>query len=254
MVKASLIVFALFAICFLLGSIPWGLVISKVFYKTDIRQHGSGNIGTTNAMRTLGKVGGSAVFVLDFAKGIASGLIALAVAAFLVTENPATKLPWLVPLFTFVTGDKMAAMDMATLETAQQICLAVAFLGCIWGHIFSPWLGFKGGKGIAVAVGCLFSTFGPVGACLELAIFIVLVVATRYVSVGSIAAAVACPFFSLYFFWGNWFSIAVCSLAAVTVIWAHRGNIDRLRKGTESRIGDKKKAAAQTSSTSASEN
>ncbi|MBQ3106798.1 MAG: glycerol-3-phosphate 1-O-acyltransferase PlsY [Eggerthellaceae bacterium] len=242
MVKASLILLALFAVCFLLGSIPWGLVISKVFYKTDIRQHGSGNIGTTNAMRTLGKVGGSVVFVLDFAKGIASGLIALGVANFLVSENPVTGLPWITPLMTAVTGDKMLAMDLSTLDTAEGICLSVAFLGCIWGHIFTPWLGFKGGKGIAVAVGCLFSTFGPVGACLELAIFIVLVLATRYVSVGSIAAAVACPFFALYYFWGNPFAIALCTLAAATVVWAHRGNIERLRKGTESRVGSKKKA------------
>ena len=59
-----------FVVSFLLGSIPWGVIISKVFYHTDIREHGSGNIGTTNAMRTMGKVGGSAVFVLDFGKGI----------------------------------------------------------------------------------------------------------------------------------------------------------------------------------------
>ena len=70
-----------FVISFLLGSIPWGVIISKVFYHTDIREHGSGNIGTTNAMRTMGKVGGSAVFVLDFGKGIVSGLIAAAAAA-----------------------------------------------------------------------------------------------------------------------------------------------------------------------------
>ena len=120
--------------------------------------------------------------------------------------------------------------------------LAVAFLGCVWGHIFCPWLGFKGGKGIAVAVGCLFVTFGWVGACLELLIFIVLVVATKRVSIGSIAAALSCPFFSLYYFWGDWIAVALCTLAGLTVVWAHRGNIKRLRDGTESRIGDKKKA------------
>ena len=120
--------------------------------------------------------------------------------------------------------------------------LAVAFLGCTWGHIFSPWLKFKGGKGIAVAVGCLFVTFGWVGACLELLIFAVLVVATKHVSVGSIAAAAACPFFALYFFWGDWLAWACCTIAALTVVWAHRGNIARLRAGTESRIGQKKEA------------
>ena len=120
--------------------------------------------------------------------------------------------------------------------------LAVAFLGCTWGHIFSPWLKFKGGKGIAVAVGCLFVTFGWVGACLELLIFAVLVVATKHVSVGSIAAAATCPFFALYFFWGDWLAWACCTIAALTVVWAHRGNIARLRAGTESRIGQKKEA------------
>lgn len=246
MIKALLIIGALFVVCFLLGSIPWGVIISKVFFKTDIRQHGSGNIGTTNAMRSLGKVGGASVFVLDFAKGLVSGLIALAVAGFLATENPVTGLGWLVPLLVGVTGDKMLAMDLATLQMAQHICLAVSFLACIWGHIFSPWLGFKGGKGIAVAVGCLFAVFGPVGAWLELAIFIVLVVVTRYVSVGSVAAAAACPFFSLYYFAGNWFAIALCTVAALTVIWAHRENIARLRAGTERRIGDKKQQRTTT--------
>ena len=122
-------------------------------------------------------------------------------------------------------------------------CWPWRFSAALWGHIFSPWLEFKGGKGIAVAVGCLFVTFGWVGACLELLIFAVLVVATKHVSVGSIAAAAACPFFALYFFWGRlagtW---ACCTIAALTVVWAHRGNIARLRAGTESRIGQKKEA------------
>ena len=103
-------------------------------------------------------------------------------------------------------------------------------------------MGFKGGKGIAVAVGCLFSAFGPVGALLEIAIFAVLVVATKYVSVGSIAAAAACPFFALYFFWGNPVAFVLCLLVGLTVVWAHRENIARLRAGTENRIGSKKKA------------
>lgn len=241
MFKAALILLALFAVAFLLGSIPWGVIISKVFFKKDIRNEGSGNIGTTNAMRSMGKVGGASVFLLDFGKGLLSGVIALCVAAFLMTENPATGDPWLVPLLTFATGDKMLAYDLALAsQTARHLCLGIAFLGCVWGHIFSPWLGFKGGKGIAVAVGCLFMVFGFVGAWLELAIFIVLVLATRYVSVGSVAAAAACPFFSLYYFWGSWFTVALCTVAAVTVIWAHRENIARLLAGTERRIGGKK--------------
>ena len=205
----ALLIGGLFLICFFLGSIPWGVVISRVFYNTDVREHGSGNIGTTNAIRAMGKVGGYAVFVLDFGKGLASGFIALAFGQ----VNPGL----------------------------TQLLLGVSFLASVWGHIFSPWLKFKGGKGIAVAIGNLFVTFGPIGAILELLIFGVLVVATRYVSVGSIASAAACPFIALYFYWGAWPAWAVISIGALTVVWAHRANIARLRDGTESRVGDKRK-------------
>ena len=198
-------------ITFLLGSVPWGLVISKVFYGKDLRKEGSGNIGTTNAIRSMGKVGGYAVFVLDFGKGVLSGFIGL----------------WIAGAFG-LTGE------------AAHLATAVTFFGCTYGHIFSPWLGFKGGKGIAVAVGCLFVTYGPVGALLELAIFIVLVPLTRRVSIGSIAAAAACPFFGLYYFWGNWIGVLLCAVTGLTVVWAHRENIQRLMNGTERRIGEKK--------------
>ena len=78
---------ALFVVSFLLGSIPFGLIISKVFYHTDIREHGSGNIGTTNAIRTMGKVGGYSVFVLDFGKGVLSGVLALVAADYLTSTG-----------------------------------------------------------------------------------------------------------------------------------------------------------------------
>lgn len=225
----------LFLIAFLLGSIPWGVIISRAFYHTDVREHGSGNIGTTNAMRTLGKVGGSAVFILDFGKGVLAGVIATLFASQVLTDLTALRE---LCIATGITGPNPD--DTAVLFRTTQICLSIAFLGCIWGHIFSPWLKFKGGKGIAVAVGCLVSTFGLTGTLLELAIFIILVVATKYVSVGSIAAAFVCPFFALYFFGGNGIAIVLCFIAAITVIWAHRENIARLRAGNENKIGSKK--------------
>lgn len=221
--QEALVAAALFVAAFLLGSIPFGLIISKVFYHTDLREHGSGNIGTTNAIRTMGKVGGYSVFVLDFGKGLLSGVLAWAFST------------------NFLPGGGLEPGALFSYDTM----LAVAFLGCTWGHIFSPWLGFKGGKGIAVAVGCLFVTFGVVGACLELAIFIVLVIVTKRVSIGSIAAAAACPFFALYYFWGDWLAVVLCAIAGLTVVWAHRENIKRLRAGTESKIGDKKKKAQE---------
>lgn len=218
----SLVAIGLFVVSFLLGSIPFGLIISKVFYHTDLREHGSGNIGTTNAIRTMGKVGGYAVFVLDFGKGLLSGALAGVAASMALGQG--VELTALVNQATF---------------------MGLAFLGCVGGHIFSPWLGFKGGKGIAVAVGCLFVVFGPVGALLELAIFIVLVVVTKRVSFGSIVAAGSTPFFAAYFFLFTTFAPlawAFCTIAGLTVVWAHRENIKRLCAGTESKIGDKKKA------------
>ena len=240
MMSCLIFIVLIFAAAFLLGSVPWGLVISKIVYKKDIRDEGSGNIGTTNAMRSLGKIGGASVFLLDFGKGLLSGFIALSVAAWIVESNGDGALE----VCLLFIGDKIDAHSAMIDGYFAQICVTMSFLGCVWGHIFSPWLGFKGGKGIAVAVGCLFMVFGPVGALLELSIFIVLVLLSRYVSLGSVAAAAACPFFSLYYFWGNWPAIVLCTVAAVTVVWAHRGNIQRLLAGNERRIGDKRKKEA----------
>lgn len=240
MVIAWLTLAAVVLLTFLMGSVPWGLVISKVFYHKDLRNEGSGNIGTTNAMRSMGKVGGSAVFVLDFGKGIASGLIGVVLAQLLFSRDPSA----CASLLFLVPGASITNYSGADIQAFySSLATAVAFLGCTLGHIFSPWLGFKGGKGIAVAAGCLFVTFGFVGGFIEILIFAVLVVATRYVSVGSLAAACVCPFLALYFCHGNVLSWVCCFLAAAMVIWAHRGNIQRLIGGCERRIGDKKKAA-----------
>jgi glycerol-3-phosphate acyltransferase PlsY len=220
MLPSTLLLLATLVITFLLGSIPWGIIISRLVYRTDIREHGSGNIGTTNAMRTLGKRGGAAVFLLDFGKGLLGGIIALLIFLYLM---PLVGLP--------PEESPLAKSDF----------LATALLGCVLGHIFSPWLKFKGGKGIAVAVGCVFLAFGWLATLIELALFIVLVLITRRVSVGSIAAAIVCPFMALWLFWNDWLAVALCTVVGLVIIWAHRGNMKRLLEGTESRIGDKKK-------------
>ncbi len=218
-----LVAFGVFAVTFLLGSIPWGLIISKTVYHFDIREVGSGNIGTTNAMRSMGKVGGVAVFLLDFGKGLISGFVGLGACWF------------------FLPVDGLVGDGGITYYSI----LAIATMGATLGHIFSPWLGFKGGKGIATAIGALFVAFGPIGACIELfGIFAVLVVLTRYVSVGSIMSAALCPVVSLYFMQGDPLGIACCAVTGGLVVWAHRENIQRLLSGTERRIGDKKRNAA----------
>ena len=239
MLAALAWIIGLFAVCFFLGSIPWGVIISRVFFHKDIRNEGSGNIGTTNAMRSMGKAGGAAVFVLDFGKGLLSG--ALATLAAPCVQGSVAVSAAQAGSYTSV----VVALTEPGISAVSALCLGVAFLGCVWGHIFSPWLGFKGGKGIAVAVGCLFFTFGPIGALLEIVVFAVLVVATRYVSVGSLAAAITCPFFACYYLWGHWAAIVVVTVGALTVVWAHRGNIARLRAGNERRIGTKGKDGAK---------
>lgn len=198
---------------FFIGSIPSGFIISKFMYHTDVRDKGSGNIGTTNVMRTLGTKAGIIVFIMDFCLGLFSGLFGLGISNFMQGGG-------------FIT---------------QNDLLAASFLGSVSGHIFCPWLGFKGGKGIATAVGNLFITFGPVGALLELAVFAVLLLITRRVSVGSLGSSVTCPFFALYFFWGDWLAVVCCAIAACCAVWAHRNNIKRLMNGTEPKMGEKKK-------------
>lgn len=228
----------LFVATFLLGSVPWGVIISRLAFHKDIRSEGSGNIGATNAIRTLGKVGGGAVFVLDFGKGLLAGFFAVLAAQALGAPHAGGTEPVMTYALVGVGFDKAEALLYAP-TAAYSVPLSIGFLGCVWGHIFSPWLKFHGGKGIAVAVGYLFFLFGPLWTLVELGVFIICVVATRYVSVGSIASAVVCPFIALYLYWGEWFAICVIALAAFTVVWAHRANMKRLAAGTESRIGSK---------------
>ena len=124
-----------FVITFLLGSIPWGVIVSKLAYKKDLRDEGSGNIGTTNAMRTLGKAGGAAVFVLDFGKGLLAGWLAVWVIAPMVAALPAE---------LTVSGGLYGAFATPALN-AVTLVAALAFAGCTLGHVFSPWLGWHGG-------------------------------------------------------------------------------------------------------------
>ena len=229
---------ALFLIDFTLGSIPWGVVISKIFYRKDLRDEGSGNIGTTNAFRAMGKKGGVAVFVLDFGKGLLAGWIGTLFAGLVSAE-----------LLTIYQGTGLLMKASANVwwygpANVAALAMALAFAGCTLGHIFSPWLGWKGGKGIAVAAACLVFVFGPVGFLIEVACFVIGIAVTRCVSVGSIAAAVACPLLALYFYWGQWVPWLIILATAGVVVWAHRANIQRLRAGTENKIGSKKKAEA----------
>ncbi len=217
-----------FAISFLIGSIPWGVVISKVFFKDDVRNYGSGNIGTTNMIRAFGKGAGYAVFILDFAKGVVSGFLAIGI----------------FQLFVACTMSSHGMVDVAGAalygSDCKNIMLSISFMACVWGHIFSPFLKLRGGKGIATAVGNEFVTLTPIGAIIELLVFGVFVAGTKYVSIGSIAASIACLPISLVIFWTNPIATAFMWVGALTVLWAHRENIKRLKRGSERKIGSKK--------------
>lgn len=199
-------------LAYLLGSIPFGFLAAK-FKGIDIRKQGSGNIGATNVLRILGKPAGISVLVLDGLKGFAAAA-------------------WLVDL-------TMAAFAIPAEH--QEILRILAGVCAVLGHNYTCWLRFKGGKGIATSAGVL-AALAPLAFVLVLALFILLMFLTGYVSVGSIGASLALPF-------ACWLTGASLTLILVTAalsalaIYKHRSNIQRLIRGTESRIGSRGKEA-----------
>jgi len=188
---------------FLVGSIPFGFLIAKS-RGIDIRQHGSGNIGATNVLRVVGKKYGITCFVLDFLKGLLP-----AVAAYQGIDGD-------LPL----AGTWQVATGLAT----------------ILGHNYTPWLGFKGGKGIATSAGVLLALL-PIELGVGLLAWVALFYTTRYVSVASIGAAVAIPIAVLAqsLMSGEWrpAHLVFALLVAFLATWRHRSNIKNLREGTE---------------------
>ena len=237
-------------VAFLLGSITFGLLIAKA-KGIDIRQQGSGNIGATNVLRVVGKKYGITCLLLDALKGFIPTALALNLIQ-IAGRNPTVPLG-LPEAWTL-------HIDLAQATTAQ-IAQITTGLCAILGHNYSPWVGFKGGKGIATSAGVLIALM-PAGVVLLIVVWLVLFRVTRYVSVASIGAAAALPLIthlgarfhhvdnnkSLPTLWeaGTWnkplfvFSIVIAALA----IWKHRTNVHRLMKGTENRFVPKSKRNA----------
>ena len=189
---------------FLIGSVPTGYLLGRS-RGLDIRQHGSGNIGATNVWRVLGWKWGAVAFAADFLKG-------------------------LLPLYLL----KVLALQGLQGWSAD-LLLVLCGLAAIVGHNYTPWLGFKGGKGIATSAGVLAALMPPVlGVALSL--WIVVTLATRFVSVGSILAAASLAPLAWFFYPGQWILFGLACLAGLLAIWRHRSNIQRLLAGTESRI------------------
>jgi glycerol-3-phosphate acyltransferase PlsY len=202
------------ALGYLLGSIPFGYVLVRTFRHEDVRATGSGNIGATNVARSGGKGLGIATLVLDTFKG------------------------WLAVVLThsIVKYYAMPTHDAKNLA-------ALAALAAVIGHMFPVWLAFRGGKGIATALGVFLALSWP-AALAGLGVFILIVWLTRYVSLASIIAAATLPFFiALFTPYRTAFFMVCCSLISLLAIFKHRANIARLRAGTESKFGAKKVAA-----------
>lgn len=209
---------------YLLGSIPTGFLVAKA-KGIDIRTVGSGNMGATNVFRSVGKTLGIVVLLADAFKGYAA-------CAFF----PPLIYNWLVPHFSGL----FRYFQDTPVEFQIRFYL-VAGVFAVLGHNYTCWLKFKGGKGIATSAG-VYLALAPWALLIGAVVFFLAVLATRYVSVGSIAAAVALPAAVWILPPHNLLLGVVTTVLGVMAIYKHRGNIQRLIAGTESRLGKKSTA------------
>jgi len=201
---------------YLLGAIPFSLIIGQRVKGIDLREHGSGNLGATNVYRNLGAAWGGLCLLLDMAKG------ALAVVG-----------------ITMVVGAYPADATLPLHLTGDIYRIFAAIL-VIVGHSFSPFASFKGGKGIATTFGA-FLILEPLPMLIVLGIFLAVFFATRIVSLGSVCAAAVFPWATLFFELrpggGRSSTLIVFSFVlAALVLWRHRANLKRLQDGTESQL------------------
>jgi acyl phosphate:glycerol-3-phosphate acyltransferase len=207
-------VIAILAVGYLVGGISWSLIIGKRFYGVDVRDHGSGNLGATNVFRTLGAKAAIITLVLDAAKGA----VAVGFAW------------WLVPTATYG-------------ESAHTWAMILATMAAILGHSYSPYIGFRGGKGVATAAGALL-VFTPYPWPILLGTFVIVVLLSRMVSLGSVLIAFEYPILCLIFYPGNWTIFGFACIAAGLVIWRHRANIVRIWRHEEPKISFSGRGAA----------
>ena len=185
-------------IAYLLGSIPSSVWIGKIFYGIDVREHGSGNAGTTNTIRILGYKAGIPVFIIDALKG------------------------WFAVFMTKIVFGYFPMMEMPDYMTF------VAAVAVVFGHIFPVFAGFRGGKGVATLLGVGFGLI-PIPALIALAIFILVLLCFGYVSLASITASVTLPFVTYFFVMPDNFLLLLLTIAvAIFVPITHSQNIKRL--------------------------
>jgi glycerol-3-phosphate acyltransferase PlsY len=187
------------AVAYLIGSIPFSFLVARAFGVHDVLRVGSGNVGATNVLRNAGKVAGALALLLDLGKGAAASALA------------------------------------GRLAPGEAALPAAAAVAAVVGHMYPVWLRFQGGKGVATGLGA-FAPLAPKAALGALAVFAFTALATRFVSLGSVAGAVAMAGFVLALRGPDLVAIAAC-LTAVLVVFRHRSNLRRIFGGTERRVG-----------------
>jgi glycerol-3-phosphate acyltransferase PlsY len=227
MPMAHLLPLALLLAGYLLGSVPSGWLAGRWLAGVDIRQQGSGSTGATNVLRVVGKGPALAVFLADVLKGTAAVLLAKGVLAKAVLEP---------------SGLGAAAAGWGAAGWVVDSWVVAAGLAALAGHIWPVWLGWKGGKAVATALGMLLGLAWPVGlACFG--IFLTCLSLSRIVSLSSMVAALALPLLMLGWFGKAELRPAYLALALLTtalVLWRHRTNLQRLLAGTEPKLGEPK--------------
>jgi glycerol-3-phosphate acyltransferase PlsY len=184
---------------YLVGAVPIGWLVARAFGVSDIRRHGSGNIGATNVLRTLGRVPAVVTLLADILKGYLAVML----------------------------GSALAGGESGT--------VAASTVAAVVGNCWSIFLGFRGGKGVATGLGALLRTV-PLATLAALPVFVAVVATTRYVSLGSLLAAACVPLGAVLLGYPRAFAVAALAVAAI-VIARHHANIARLRAGTETRLG-----------------
>lgn len=228
-------------VAYLLGAIPVALIVSRAVAGIDIREHGSGNTGFTNALRVLGVGPGIVVLVFDILKGALGGLT---MVGLLLISRDLIVGQWLASQAQTLSDPAAQEATLGFLSAnltgpLHDLPCAIALLASVLGHMFSPFMGFKGGKGIATGLGGLLVLMQVV-ALLALAVFMVFAFSVRIVSVGSLAAAFSLPFITWWMYPDSPTYIIFCSLTTLVLIFAHRQNIKRLIAGTEPRFSMKR--------------
>lgn len=183
---------------YLLGSIPFALILARRWGTSDLRAVGSGNLGAANVMRASGVMAGALVAALDMAKGAAS-------------------------------------VVLAERFSASAVAPAAAGVAAIVGHVYPVWLRFRGGKGVATACG-VFSMLVPAAVPPTLAVFIAAVWVTKYISLGSLLASLTLPAIA-YALGSPMPAVGAACVASAIIVFRHRSNVTRLRTGTERRLG-----------------